>query len=126
MLGTDLLALMDALALPRAVLAGYDWGGRAACVVAALWPERVRGLVSCDGYNIQDIAARRSRRRRARSIGCGISTTSIATAAGPAWRRPPGAVPAAVAALVADLAFDEATLRQRAPRRSTTRISSPS
>ena len=40
-----------------AVLAGYDWGGRAACIVAALWPERVRGLVTCTGYNIQDIAA---------------------------------------------------------------------
>jgi pimeloyl-ACP methyl ester carboxylesterase len=55
-LGRDLLDLMDALRLPRAVLAGYDWGGRAACVVAALWPERVRGLVSATGYNIQDIA----------------------------------------------------------------------
>ena len=55
-LGTDLLALMDALALPQAILAGYDWGGRAACIVAALWPERVRGLVSCTGYNIQNIA----------------------------------------------------------------------
>ena len=55
-LGADLLALMDALRVPQAVLAGYDWGGRAACVVAALWPERVRGLVSCGGYNIQDIA----------------------------------------------------------------------
>ena len=55
-LGADLLALMVALELPPAVLAGYDWGGRAACVVAALWPERVRGLVSVDGYNIQDIA----------------------------------------------------------------------
>ena len=55
-LGTDLLALLDALAIPRAVLAGYDWGGRAACVVAALWPERAAGLVSCNGYNIQDIA----------------------------------------------------------------------
>ena len=55
-LGSDLLALMDALALPKAVLAGYDWGGRAACVVAALWPERVRGLVTVGGYNIQDIA----------------------------------------------------------------------
>ncbi len=55
-LGTDALTLMDALALPSAVLAGYDWGGRAACVVAALWPERVRGLVSVGGYNIQDIA----------------------------------------------------------------------
>ncbi len=56
-LGADLLGLLDALALEPAVLAGYDWGGRAACIVAALWPERARGLVSCEGYNIQDIAA---------------------------------------------------------------------
>ena len=56
-LGMDLLALMDALAIQRAVLAGYDWGGRAACIVAALWPERVQGLVSSEGYNIQNIAA---------------------------------------------------------------------
>lgn len=55
-LGADLLALLDALGIEAAVLAGYDWGGRAACVVAALWPERVRGLVSQNGYNIQDIA----------------------------------------------------------------------
>jgi pimeloyl-ACP methyl ester carboxylesterase len=55
-LGHDLIALMDALALPRAALVGYDWGGRAACIVAALWPERVRCLVTGNGYNIQDIA----------------------------------------------------------------------
>lgn len=56
-LGADLLALMDALAIGRAILGGYDWGGRAACIVSALWPERVRGLVSCGtGYNIQNIA----------------------------------------------------------------------
>lgn len=55
-LGRDLLELMDALRIEKAVLAGYDWGGRAACVVSALWPERVHGLVSCTGYNIQDIA----------------------------------------------------------------------
>lgn len=55
-LGADLLALLDAMAIPRAVLAGYDWGGRAACVVAALWPERCAGLVSFNSYNIQDIA----------------------------------------------------------------------
>ncbi len=55
-LGLDLLALLDALAIPRAVLAGYDWGGRAACVVAALWPERCAGLLSFNSYNIQDIA----------------------------------------------------------------------
>ena len=56
-LGADLLAFMDALSLRTAVVGGYDWGGRAACIVAALWPGRVRGLVSCgQGYNIQNIA----------------------------------------------------------------------
>jgi len=56
-LAQDLLDLMDALEIDSAVLAGYDWGGRAACIAAALWPGRVRGLVSVGGYNIQDIAA---------------------------------------------------------------------
>lgn len=56
-LGADLLALLDALAIERAILAGFDWGGRAACVVAALWPERVRGIVSQNGYNVLDVAA---------------------------------------------------------------------
>jgi pimeloyl-ACP methyl ester carboxylesterase len=54
-LGDDLRQLMDALDIRHAVLVGYDWGGRAACIVAALWPERVRGLVTGNGYNIQDI-----------------------------------------------------------------------
>src|SRR5579859_3972002 len=56
-LAHDLLEFMDGLHIDRAVLAGYDWGGRAACIVAALWPERVRALVSGAGYNIQNIAA---------------------------------------------------------------------
>ena len=56
-LGADLRDFMDAVELPQATLAGYDWGGRAACVAAALWPERVRGLVSITGYNIQNIPA---------------------------------------------------------------------
>ena len=55
-LGADVLALLDALAIPRAILAGYDWGGRAACVAAALWPERCAGLVSVNSYLIQDIS----------------------------------------------------------------------
>jgi pimeloyl-ACP methyl ester carboxylesterase len=58
-LGRDLADFMDALDLPRAVLAGYDWGGRAACIIAALWPERVAGLVTMGGYNIQNIAVSR-------------------------------------------------------------------
>jgi pimeloyl-ACP methyl ester carboxylesterase len=56
-LGADLRGFMDALSIPSAILAGYDWGGRAACVVAALWPEQVTGLVAITGYGIQDIAA---------------------------------------------------------------------
>jgi len=54
-LGSDLRDFMDALGVAAALLAGYDWGGRAACVVAALWPQRVRGLLSITGYNIHDI-----------------------------------------------------------------------
>lgn len=55
-IGADMMALMDALQIKRAVFAGYDWGGRAACVGAALWPERCIGLVSVNSYLIQDIA----------------------------------------------------------------------
>ncbi|MFM9938248.1 MAG: alpha/beta fold hydrolase [Hyphomicrobiaceae bacterium] len=55
-LGADLLALMDALEVKQAVVGGYDWGGRAACIVSALWPERVQALVSGNSYNIQNIA----------------------------------------------------------------------
>ncbi len=56
-IGHDLLELMDALGLPTAALVGFDWGGRGACVAAALWPERVRCLVMANGYAIQNIAA---------------------------------------------------------------------
>lgn len=56
-LAQDLLDLLDALEIPRAALVGYDWGGRAACIVAALYPGRVRCLVTGSGYNIHDIAA---------------------------------------------------------------------
>jgi pimeloyl-ACP methyl ester carboxylesterase len=56
-LGADVVALLDALDVPRAVLAGYDWGGRAACVVGALWPQRCTGVVSVNSYLVQDLAA---------------------------------------------------------------------
>jgi len=57
-LGNDLLQFMNALGInQRVALAGFDWCGRAACIVSALWPERVRCLVSCTGYNLQNIAA---------------------------------------------------------------------
>jgi pimeloyl-ACP methyl ester carboxylesterase len=51
-LAVDVIALMDALAIERAILAGFDWGARTADIVAALWPERCTGLVSVSGYLI--------------------------------------------------------------------------
>ena len=54
-LAADLLAFMNALSIDQPVLGGFDWGGRAACIVAALWPERVLALVSGNSYNIQNI-----------------------------------------------------------------------
>jgi len=48
----DIIALMDALKIEKAVIAGFDWGARTADILAALWPERFRGLVSVSGYLI--------------------------------------------------------------------------
>jgi len=56
-IGQDLLDFMDALGLPRATLAGYDWGGRAACIAAILAPARVRALITIGGYNVQNTLA---------------------------------------------------------------------
>ena len=56
-IGQDLLDLMDALGLERVSLAGYDWGGRAACIAAILAPARVRALVTIGGYNVQNTLA---------------------------------------------------------------------
>jgi pimeloyl-ACP methyl ester carboxylesterase len=51
-LALDAVALMDALKIEKAILAGYDWGARTADIVAALWPERCKALVSVSGYLI--------------------------------------------------------------------------
>ena len=56
----DVVAFMDALGVDRAILAGFDWGARSAGVVAALWPDRCRGLVSVSGYLIGSQAANRA------------------------------------------------------------------
>jgi pimeloyl-ACP methyl ester carboxylesterase len=50
----DVIALMDAIKIQHAILGGFDWGARAANIVAALWPERCRGLVSVSGYDVED------------------------------------------------------------------------
>src|SRR3989454_889741 len=56
-IGQDLLDFMDALGVTTAALAGYDWGGRAACIAAILAPERVHALVTIGGYNVQNALA---------------------------------------------------------------------
>jgi pimeloyl-ACP methyl ester carboxylesterase len=56
-IGQDLLDFMDAVGIERAALAGYDWGGRAACIAAILAPARVRALVTIGGYNVQNTVA---------------------------------------------------------------------
>ena len=56
-LAIDVIALMDALGIGKAILAGFDWGGRSADIVAALWPDRCRALVSVSGYLIGSQAA---------------------------------------------------------------------
>jgi pimeloyl-ACP methyl ester carboxylesterase len=53
----DVIALMDALKIKNAVIAGFDWGARAADIVAVLWPERCKGLVAVSGYLIGSPAA---------------------------------------------------------------------
>ena len=53
----DIIALMDALKIHQATVAGYDWGARTACIIAALWPERCKALISVSGYlmtNVED------------------------------------------------------------------------
>jgi len=56
-LAADVVALMDALKIRRAILAGFDWGARSADIVAALWPERCAGVVAVSGYLIGSQAA---------------------------------------------------------------------
>src|SRR5437879_3187354 len=53
----DIIALMDALQIKRAVVAGFDWGSRTAAVLAALWPERCKALVAVSGYLITSLKA---------------------------------------------------------------------
>jgi pimeloyl-ACP methyl ester carboxylesterase len=53
----DIIALMDVLKIGKAILAGYDWGARTADIVAALWPERCKALVSVSGYLITNLEA---------------------------------------------------------------------
>lgn len=55
----DIIALMDALKIQKAIIGGFDWGSRTADIMAVLWPERCKGIVSVSGYLITDVAAQK-------------------------------------------------------------------
>ena len=80
----DIIALMDALKIDKAILAGFDWGGRTADIIAVLWPERCKALVSVSGYLIPSPAANGRRCRRRLSCNGGTSFISPQNAVGTA------------------------------------------
>lgn len=85
----DVINLMDALNIKQAVFAGYDWGARTADIVAALWPERVKSLVSVSGYLIGNQQAGKNRCRRRPNYSGGISSTSLPNVARRAMLQTP-------------------------------------
>ena len=85
--GLDIIQFADALDLERPILGGYDWGGNASCVAAALWPERIGGLVSYAGYDVIDVGGQRPPSSRPSSASAGISTSFRRNAAASAWQN---------------------------------------
>ncbi|WP_245896623.1 alpha/beta fold hydrolase [Sphingomonas fennica] len=83
----DIIALMDALGIETAILAGFDWGARTANVIAALWPERCKAMVSVSGYLIGSQVANRAPLLRPPNCNGGINSISPPNAAGSAMKR---------------------------------------
>ena len=83
-LAVDAIAFLDALGIDHAIVAGFDWGARTACIVAALWPERCDGLVSVSGYLIGSQAAGKQPLPPEAEHSGGTSTTSRPSVAAPA------------------------------------------
>ena len=94
-LAADMVAFMDALKISQAVIGGFDWGARTACVIAALWPQRCKALVSVSGYLIVNLASNlkplapqaelvvvTSTRRRAASSATGRTLVSSTDSSG--------------------------------------------
>ena len=80
----DIIALMDALKIRKAIFGGYDWGGRTADIIAALWPERCKALVSVSGYLIASPEANKLRCRQRPSFNGGTNFILLPNAAGSA------------------------------------------
>ena len=85
----DVIALMDALNIPSAVIGGFDWGSRTAAIIAALWPERCKALVAVSGYLITNLQANLKPLPPKPNTDGGTSTTSPPSAAPLATGRTP-------------------------------------
>lgn len=86
----DIIALMDALKIEKAVLAGFDWGARTAGVIAALWPQRVKALVAVSGYLVTSLKAKPAAPATAGGAGLVVPVLLLHRAR-PARLRRPGA-----------------------------------
>ena len=86
-IAVDVIALMDALKIEKAIIGGCDWGARTANIVAALWPERCKALVSVSGYLIGSQEANKMPLPPKAELHGGTSSTSRPSAAGPATSK---------------------------------------
>jgi pimeloyl-ACP methyl ester carboxylesterase len=80
----DIIALMDALKIEKALIGGFDWGARTANIIAALWPARCKAMVSVSGYLIGSQKANEAPLRPQAEFECGTNSTSPRNAAVPA------------------------------------------
>ena len=123
----DIIALMDALGMEKATLAGFDWGARTANIIAALWPERCKGMVSVSGYLIgsQESPAR-CRCRQRPSCNGGTSFISPPNAAAPATTNTGTILRSSFGSSPRRSGGSTTRRSSAAPRRSTIRITSRS
>jgi pimeloyl-ACP methyl ester carboxylesterase len=118
----DVVALMDALKIEKATLAGFDWGARSANIVAALWPERCKAMVSVSGYLIGSQEAGKIPLPPSAELHGGTSFTSPLNAAGPVMTST-GASSRSSSGSLRRRSGNSTTPRSiAAPRRSTIRI----
>jgi pimeloyl-ACP methyl ester carboxylesterase len=117
----DVIAFMDALEIERAILAGSDWDARTADIVAALWPERVDGLVAVSGYLIGSQTANQAPLPQRLSCSGGISSTSPPSAASPATTGTGGSSQGSSGERLRRDRTSTTRPSTAAPRRSTTR-----
>lgn len=125
-IAVDTVALMDALKIQKAIVAGFDWGGRTADIMAALWPERCKGLVSVSGYLIGSQAAGKTPLPRRLSSNGGISFILPRIAAGTATTNTVAILRSSSGSWLRRSGTSMMPRSTAVRRRSTIRITSPS